>query len=100
VVTGAAAIMAAVFLGFAVPELQTLRQIGVTLGAAVIIDATLVRCVLLPAIMRDLGRWNFWLPAWLDRLLPELDLEGAAAVAEGGPESAAGLRGRTSDARA
>jgi RND superfamily putative drug exporter len=98
VVTGAAAIMAAVFLGFAVPELQTLRQIGVTLGAAVLIDATLVRCVLLPAIMRDLGRWNFWLPAWLDRLLPTLDLEGTAA--EPRPAAAGVATARTSDARA
>lgn len=98
VVTGAAAIMAAVFLGVAIPELQTLRQIGVTLGAAVLIDATLVRCVLLPAIMRDLERWNFWLPAWLDRLLPTLDLEGTAAELR--PAAGGVATARTSDARA
>jgi putative drug exporter of the RND superfamily len=48
----------------------------VGLAAATILDATVVRLVLLPGLMRLCGRWTWWMPAWLDRLLPELDLEG------------------------
>ncbi|MBJ7329199.1 MAG: MMPL family transporter [Solirubrobacteraceae bacterium] len=77
VVTGAAAIMGGVFIAFTTTDLAIIKQTGVGLAAAVIIDATLVRMVLLPAAMRLAGRSTFWLPAWLDRLLPELDVEGA-----------------------
>ena len=45
-------------------------------------DATIVRIVLVPATMRLLGRWNWWLPGWLDRLLPNLDVEGGAGLPE------------------
>ena len=76
VITGAAAIMGGVFAAFVLTDLQTVRQPGAGLVAAVIIDATLVRLVLLPASMRLAGRWCFWLPTWLDRILPKLNLEG------------------------
>jgi putative drug exporter of the RND superfamily len=76
VITGAAAIMGGVFLAFMATKLQTVRQPGAGLVTAVLIDATLVRLVLLPATMRLAGRWCFWLPAWLDRRLPRLALEG------------------------
>ena len=75
VITGAAAIMTGVFLSFALTDFVAVRQFGVGLAAAVIIDATIVRLVLLPAAMRLLGRSAWWLPAWLDRLLPDVDLE-------------------------
>lgn len=72
VITGAAAILVAVFATFAIPDLQTLRQSGVGLTTAVIVDATLVRLVLLPAAITLVGPRSFWLPAWVDRALPAL----------------------------
>jgi RND superfamily putative drug exporter len=77
VVTGAAAIMGGVFIAFTFSDLTIIKQTGVGLAVAVLIDATLVRLVLLPAAMRLAGRATFWLPGWLDRLLPTVDLEGA-----------------------
>jgi RND superfamily putative drug exporter len=61
-ITGAALIMVAVFAGFAGGQLVMFQQLGFGLGAAVLIDATLVRSVLVPAAMARLGRWNWWLP--------------------------------------
>lgn len=81
VITGAALIMAGVFTAFTFSDLQTVRQPGLGLVTAVIIDATLVRMVLLPAIMHLTGRWTFWLPSFLDRVLPDLDLEGSNETA-------------------
>jgi len=77
-ITAAAAIMVAVFLGFATEGDLILKQIGAGLAVAILIDATVVRMVLVPATMSLLGSWNWWLPSWLDRLLPHLDLEPAA----------------------
>jgi putative drug exporter of the RND superfamily len=76
IITGAAVIMAAVFIAFAFTDVTTTQVFGVGLAAATILDATVVRLVLLPGLMRLCGRWTWWMPAWLDRLLPELDLEG------------------------
>lgn len=76
VVTGAAAIMGGVFIAFTTADLTIITQTGVGLATAVLIDATLVRLVLLPAAMRLAGPATFWLPGWLDRRLPNLDLEG------------------------
>jgi RND superfamily putative drug exporter len=70
VVTGAAIIMISVFLAFAVVPLSTLRAFGVALAVAVFIDAFLIRFVIVPAVMRALGDRCWWLPRWLDRLLP------------------------------
>ena len=61
-ITGAALIMVAVFAGFAGGQLVMFQQMGFGLGAAVLIDATLVRSVLVPAAMALLGRWNWWMP--------------------------------------
>ena len=77
-ITAAAAIMVAVFLGFATEGDLVLKQIGVGLAVAILVDATVVRMVLVPATMSLLGRWNWWLPGWLDRLLPHLDVEPPA----------------------
>lgn len=73
VVSGAAFIMTAVFLAFSVIQLTNVRQIGLGLAVAVAIDATLVRLILLPQIMRRLGRWNWWLPGLCGRRPQLLD---------------------------
>ena len=82
IITGAALIMVAVFAGFASGELTEMQQLGFGLGAAVLMDATIVRTVLVPASMRLLGKWNWYLPAWL-AWLPELHVEGRKWVAAG-----------------
>lgn len=81
VITSAAAIMIAVFTGFAIDPDVTVKMIGVGMAVAVLADATVVRTVLVPATMTLLGRVNWWLPRWADRLLPELHLEPAASAA-------------------
>jgi len=73
VITGAAAIMAAVFISFAAAPIATVSQMGVGLTVAILLDATVVRIVLLPALMLMLGDRVWRAPAWLDRLLPELE---------------------------
>ena len=72
-ITGAAAIMAAVFVSFAAAPIATVSQMGVGLTVAILLDATVVRIVLLPALMLMLGDRVWRTPAWLDRLLPELE---------------------------
>jgi RND superfamily putative drug exporter len=79
-ISAAAAIMVAVFLGFATEGDLVLKMMGVGMAAAILVDATVVRMVLVPSSMALLGRWNWWLPAWLDRLLPHLDVEPAHEV--------------------
>jgi putative drug exporter of the RND superfamily len=74
-ITGAALIMVAVFSGFAMGELVSFQQIGFGLAVAVILDATIIRSVLVPASMRLLGDWNWYLPAWL-AWLPKINIEG------------------------
>jgi uncharacterized membrane protein YdfJ with MMPL/SSD domain len=72
VVTSAAVVMVAVFAVFGTLSILFLKQFGVGLAAAVLIDATIVRAVLLPATMKLLGEWNWYLPKWLD-WLPRLE---------------------------
>jgi uncharacterized membrane protein YdfJ with MMPL/SSD domain len=78
VVTAAAVVMVAVFSIFATLSFIDMKQFGVGLAAAVLIDVTLVRGVLLPATMKLLGKWNWYLPSWLEWLPkgPALDAEG------------------------
>jgi RND superfamily putative drug exporter len=77
IITGAAIIMVAVFAGFAAGRLVFLQETGFGLAVAVLIDATLVRSVLVPAAMRLLGKWNWYLPSWLG-WLPQFRIEGPA----------------------
>jgi putative drug exporter of the RND superfamily len=70
VVTGAALIMIAVFLAFAVSPFMTLRDFGVAQAIAVAIDAFIIRLVVMPSLMRMMGKRCWWMPRWLDRLLP------------------------------
>ena len=65
-----------VFMGFVASEDRGVKMVGVGLATAVIIDATIVRMVLVPSTMALMGDPNWWIPKWLDRLLPHLDLEG------------------------
>jgi uncharacterized membrane protein YdfJ with MMPL/SSD domain len=78
VVTSAAAVMVAVFASFAVSTSQDTKQLAVGLAVAILIDATIVRAVLLPATMTLLGARNWYLPSWL-RWLPDLRHEPARA---------------------
>jgi RND superfamily putative drug exporter len=76
VITAAAAIMICVFGSFVIGDpLHVLKVFGLGLAAAILIDATLVRMVLVPSIMELLGRANWWMPAWLDRIVPNLGVE-------------------------
>jgi putative drug exporter of the RND superfamily len=77
IITGAALIIVAVFAGFAAGELVMFQQMGFGVAIALLIDATIIRSVLLPAVMHLLGRWNWYLPRWLD-WLPRLQVEGPA----------------------
>ncbi|SNX66533.1 RND superfamily putative drug exporter [Streptomyces sp. TLI_55] len=70
IITSAALIMVAVFLSFAVADDPSTKMFGLGLATAILIDATVVRMVLVPATMTLLGRTNWWLPKWLDRMLP------------------------------
>jgi len=78
VISAAAAIMVVVFLSFVLTPDVSVKQIGLGLAAAVLVDATVVRLVLVPAVMELLGPANWWLPSWLDRRLP------------GGPDAGSG----------
>jgi putative drug exporter of the RND superfamily len=78
VITAAALIMVAVFGAFALSSDVSLKLIGVGLATAVLVDATIVRMVLVPAVMQLLGDRSWWLPRWLDRVIPEANLEGPA----------------------
>ena len=95
-ISSAAAIMVAVFGGFVLGEDPILKMLGLGLATAVLVDATLVRLVLVPAAMRLLGPAAWWLPGWLDRWLPRLDVEPGPAPATAtapatAPASAPGL---------
>jgi RND superfamily putative drug exporter len=79
VITAAAAIMVVVFLAFMVSDTVFLKLLGIGMATAILVDATIVRMVLVPAVMQLLGRANWWLPRWLDRILPRLDPEPAAS---------------------
>ena len=75
VITSGALIMMAVFLSFVANPSPFVKMIGLGLATAILLDATVVRMVLVPATMALLGRANWWLPGWLDRRLPHLGLE-------------------------
>ncbi|HYF25444.1 MAG TPA: MMPL family transporter, partial [Baekduia sp.] len=84
VITAAAAIMVVVFLAFLAAPDVFLKLFGIGLASAIFLDATVVRMVLVPAVMQLLDHRNWWIPNWLERMLPRLDVEGVApAGAEG-----------------
>ena len=83
-ITSAALVMVCVFSIFAVLSFMLFKQIGVGLAAAILIDATIVRAVLLPASMKLLGDWNWYLPKWLE-WLPHLEHGGEVDKVEAPP---------------
>jgi RND superfamily putative drug exporter len=78
VVTAAAAIMVCVFLSFMLGEDRIIKEFGLSLASAVFLDALVVRCLLLPAVLHIVGKRTWAVPAWLDRALPRLNIEGTA----------------------
>jgi putative drug exporter of the RND superfamily len=78
VITTAAAIMVVVFTSFVLSSDPTVKMLAIGMAAAVLIDATIVRMILVPAVMALLGARAWWLPAWMDRLIPNLQLEAGA----------------------
>jgi RND superfamily putative drug exporter len=79
IITGAALIIVAVFAGFASGELIMFQQMGFGVAAALLIDATIIRSVVLPSAMKLLGKWNWYLPGWLN-WLPQLQIERVASA--------------------
>ena len=82
VITSAALIMISVFGGFVLGSDPAIKMFGLGLATAIFVDATIVRIVLVPATMKLMGDANWWLPAWLDRILPTLDLEAGPDIIE------------------
>ena len=78
-ITAAALIMVAVFTSFVIPDNAVVKMFGVGLATAVLVDATIVRCILVPSLMVLAAKWTWWLPGWLDRALPQLHIEGDPA---------------------
>jgi RND superfamily putative drug exporter len=78
-ITAAATIMVLVFGAFILGGERVIKLFGIGLSGAVLLDALIVRSVLIPALMLAVGKSNWWLPGWLDRILPRLNVEGAAA---------------------
>ncbi|WP_374023397.1 efflux RND transporter permease subunit [Mycobacterium sp. HNNTM2301] len=74
-ITSAALIMIAVFVGFAFAGMPLVAEIGVACAVAIAVDATVVRLVLVPALMAMFAQWNWWLPPWLSRVLPSVDFD-------------------------
>ena len=80
VITAAALIMISVFASFVLGDDATIKMFGVGLGAAVLLDATIVRMVIVPAVITLAGNAAWWLPRWLDQALPNLDVDGEALI--------------------
>ena len=94
VITSAAAIMVCVFTSFVLNGNPIVKEFGVGLAVAIAIDSTLVRCLLVPAVMVLLGKRAWWLPGWLDRFIPHISIEGEeffakrdAALTADGPQT-------------
>ena len=79
-ITAAAAIMVAVFLSFALGDQRVIKEFGIGLATAIFLDATLVRLILVPALMQVMGEANWWFPNWLDRLVPRISIEAHHAL--------------------
>ncbi len=82
VVTAAATIMVCVFLSFMLGEDRVIKEFGLSLASAVALDALVVRCLLLPAVLHIVGERTWWIPGWLDRALPRLNIEGTVLPAD------------------
>jgi RND superfamily putative drug exporter len=94
VITSAAAIMVCVFTSFVLNGDPVVKEFGVGLAVAIAIDSTLVRCLLVPAVMVLLGKRAWWLPGWMERIVPHISIEGEeyfaardAKLAADGPQA-------------
>jgi RND superfamily putative drug exporter len=74
-ITGAAAIMVVVFMAFGLSSVVILKQIGLGLALAILLDATIVRALVVPSTMRLMGKWNWWSPQWMNRLFPSKSIQ-------------------------
>ncbi len=81
-ISSAALIMSSVFAVFVLTGVPSIKELGLGCAIAIAIDATLVRLVLVPAAMKLMGEWNWWMPSWLDRALPDVSFEGGTAEPE------------------
>jgi RND superfamily putative drug exporter len=88
VITSAAAIMVCVFTSFVLSGNPVVKEFGVGLAVAIAIDSTLVRCLLVPAVMVLLGKRAWWLPRWMDRVIPSISIEGEEYFAKKDAEAA------------
>jgi RND superfamily putative drug exporter len=82
VVTAAAAIMVCVFLSFMLGEDRVIKEFGLSLASAVFLDALVVRCLLLPAVLHLVGKRTWAIPGWLERVLPRVNIEGTVLPAQ------------------
>jgi RND superfamily putative drug exporter len=81
-ITAAAAIMGSVFLSFAFGDQRVIKEFGIGLASAIFIDAAVIRLFLIPSLMHLLGEANWWFPRWLDRIVPNISVEGPSEVEE------------------
>ena len=81
-ISSAALIMTAVFAVFVLTGVPSIKELGLGCAVAIALDATLVRLILVPAAMKLMGSWNWWMPSWLDRLIPDLSFEGGETEPE------------------
>lgn len=86
VITAAAAIMIAVFGAFALSDQRVIKEFGIGLAVAIFLDATVVRMVLVPSLMQLAGRWNWWMPQRLDRVVPRISVEAEHLRRTAGPQ--------------
>jgi len=82
-----------VFCAFILSGDPNIKQFGLGMAAAVAVDATIIRCLLVPAIMTKLGRAGWWMPRWLDRITPKISIEGEEWFAERDRAAAAAKAG-------
>jgi uncharacterized membrane protein YdfJ with MMPL/SSD domain len=87
-ISSAALIMSAVFAVFVLTGVPSIKELGLGCAVAIALDATLVRLILVPAAMKLMGNWNWWMPSWLDRALPDLSFEHGGRDAEPEPAKA------------
>jgi uncharacterized membrane protein YdfJ with MMPL/SSD domain len=87
-ISSAALIMTSVFAVFVLTGVPSIKELGLGSAIAIALDATLVRLILVPAAMKLMGDWNWWMPSWLDRLIPDLSFEAGSTDAEPEPAKA------------